>query len=390
MKILVDIRPLSPGRITGIEEYTIELLNHFLKVDKNNTYLLFYNAFRKGPLPEHWKMNDRVSVINWRIPNKVFDPLNMLLGLPKLDRIFKSDIIFSPHYNLLSKTRQTPHIMTFHDVSSLHHPEFFPLRKRYWMWSQNYKKSAERANAIIADSEFTKWDLVEMLNISPEKITTIYPGVNKVFSPMQKDSEKLVEFKNNRFLQKPFILYLGTVEPRKNVNALIRAFNGLKKDKTYKDFQLIIAGELGWLYRSILKEAKKSPYRNSIRFLGRVPNEDKQMLYNLSEVFVFPSFFEGFGFPPLEAQACGTPVIAADRTSLPEILGDSAMLISPWKVEEIVNALKIILSNNSARGALITKGLENAKKYSWDKTAQQTLDVFQKAAKKNANASGSV
>src|SRR3989344_5851126 len=146
MKILVDIRLLTSGRITGIEEYTIELLNHVLTSNTKNDYILFYNALRKITFPELWRSHPRTRIINWSIPNKIFDIANILLEVPKLDTVFKPDIIFSPHFNILSKTPRTPHVMPFHDLSFLHYPEFFPLRKRYWHWSQKYAQRARAAS----------------------------------------------------------------------------------------------------------------------------------------------------------------------------------------------------------------------------------------------------
>ena len=364
MHILIDLRLLTKGGATGIEEYTTQLVGHLLTLDQKNKYTLFYNGLRKAPLPREWLERSNTSLVDRHIPNKLFDLLNRF-NLPKLDAIAKSDAIFSPHFNIISRDSEIPHVMTFHDLSFIHHPEFFPMRKKFWHWLQKYQDRAKRASRIIAVSEFTKWDLVECLNIKPEKIVTIYSGIQNELKPMPRKSQG-----------RPFMLYLGAIEPRKNVSAAIRAFNILKTSSKFRDWQFVIAGNFGWLYQDVLKESEQSPYRDDIRFIGKIHPSDRVFIYNLAELFIYPSFFEGFGFPPLEAQACGIPVVASDRTSLPEILGDSALLVNPWKIDDIVSAAQSIVFNPGERERLISAGFENVKRFNWVKTASKTLEVL--------------
>jgi glycosyltransferase involved in cell wall biosynthesis len=169
---------------------------------------------------------------------------------------------------------------------------------------------------------------------------------------------------------------MGTLEPRKNTGALVRAFDILKQDPVFRDLQLVIAGRPGWLYDDILRQIHNSPFREDIRFLGRVRTSDRVLLYNAASLFVYPSFFEGFGFPPLEAQACGIPVIASNRTSLPEILGDSAVLIDPWRIDELASAMREVLESPSASKKLVQLGLRNAERFDWEEAAKKTLKVF--------------
>ncbi|MBI4119382.1 MAG: glycosyltransferase family 4 protein [Parcubacteria group bacterium] len=379
MRILIDLRLLTKGGTTGIEEYTMQLITHLLDIDRKNEYLFFYNGIRKAPLPQKWLSRPNVGLANWYIPNKLFDAASFLFDQPKIDSFLKAGVIFSPHFNIISHTPKMPHAMTFHDLSFVHHPEFFPKRKQFWHWLQRYRQHAKSADRIIAVSEFTKWDLAEEFGIAPGKITTIYSGISSDLRPMPRTAPELELFAERMHLRRPFLLYLGTVEPRKNVSAAIRAFNILKSFDSFRDWQLVIAGNLGWLYQGVLREAGNSPYKRDIRFLGKVSVADKALLYNLAEIFIYPSFFEGFGFPPLEAQACGIPVIAADRTSLPEILGHSAELVNPWKIDDIVFAIRDFSLNRGKRERFISAGLENAKKFSWEKTASETLKCLEKA-----------
>ena len=360
-KIIIDLRLLGKGGTSGIEEYTLSLVSELLKHDQANTFSLFYNGFRKVPLPADWLPG--TEIYDGMIPNKILEASSRFLSLPKVE-----------HFNIIAT--DLPHIVTFHDLSFVHHPGFFSNRQRLWHWLQNADETARRADKIIAVSEFTKSDLVELFHIGPEKIKVIYSGINKTFRKLPEGDSGLAAFKEKFKLHRPFILYLGTIEPRKNVISIIRAFNILKQDPTYKDFELVIAGQLGWLYEATLKEAKYSAVGADIRFLGKILWEERMLLYNLAHVFAYPSFFEGFGFQPLEAQACGVPVIASNRTSLPEVLGESAILVDPWKLDQIAGAMRLLIDNNEERERYILAGLENAKKFSWEKAGTETLKLL--------------
>ena len=368
MRILADIRLLSRGGTSGIEEYTKNLITSLLTLDNKNQYSLFYNGLRKSSIA-NYKL-PIAEIMDWKIPNKVLDLSTRFLGFPAVDQFIKSDLIFSPHFNIL-KTKKAPRVITFHDLSFLHHPQFFSWKQKFWHWLQDIKTQAREAAKIIAVSEFPKSDLINLLGISPEKIQVIYSGISREFRKIASPPAR-----NDR---KPYILYLGTLEPRKNVPAIIRAFNLLKTKSLFKDWQLIIAGRPGWLYKNILREVKNSPFHADIILKGAVTAEERVLLYNLAEVFIYPSFFEGFGFPPLEAQASGCPVIVSDRTSLPEVIGDSGLLVNPWKPAELAEAVQSVAENEDLKLKMIQAGIKNAQRFSWRKTAEQTLEVFNNA-----------
>ncbi len=376
MHILTDIRLLSKGGSSGIEEYTQELLRALFRVDTKNKYQYFYNGLRKVAPPAFLK--NSTGVVDWHIPNKLLDLGARILNEPKLERMLDFDLVFSPHFTILASKK--PRVITFHDLSFVHHPEFFSRKNNLWHWLQNYANQARRAERIIAVSEFTKSDLVAHLNIAPERITTIYSGIHHAFKVLPRDSEEMRRFLFAHSLDKPFVLSMGTREPRKNTGALVRAFNILKQDRIFRDLQLVIAGRPGWLYDDILTQIQDSPFREDIRLLGRVRTSDRVLLYNAASLFVYPSFFEGFGFPPLEAQACGIPVVASNRTSLPEILGDSAVLIDPWRIDELASAMRGVLESPPTAKKLVQLGLRNAERFNWEETAKQTLGVFKKTS----------
>ncbi|MFH1388123.1 MAG: glycosyltransferase family 1 protein, partial [Patescibacteria group bacterium] len=228
--------------------------------------------------------------------------------------------------------------------------------------------------------------------IDSEKIKVIYSGVGKQFRPNVIASEAKQSCGKNKiatssrlnvrtprndmtdkyYLPDKFILYFGTIEPRKNLIGLIKAFE-LLKDKNIK---LVIAGTKGWLYQDIFKTASQSKRKKDIIFTGFVKEEDKPYLYNLAQSFVYPSFFEGFGFPPLEAMACGIPTIVSANSSLPEVVGDAALMVNPKNIDELAQAMETVSNDNKVRDQLIKKGLKQALRFSWEKCAQETLKVL--------------
>lgn len=373
-RTIIDVRLLAKGGTSGIEEYTRLLVSALLSRDKTNKYFLFYNGFKKNQLLAFADF-DNAEVVERFIPNKLFDLSNRVINWPKVELFAKGDLVFSPHFNLLST--DLPRVITFHDLSFVHHPDFFLGRQRFWHWLQNCRKQALRAEKIIAVSEFTKQDLVDFFGIKEEKIKVVYSGVDPIFKKLLPHDSGLAEFKKRHGFNQLYMLYLGTVEPRKNVLSIIKVFNALKeKNAFFKDWELVLAGNLGWLYKDVLKEAAKSRHSSQIRFLGGVSSADRLYLYNAAQVFLYPSFFEGFGFPPLEAQACGVPVVASNRTSLPEILKESAVLVDPWKLDEIYQAISKILTDEVFAKDLVSRGFENARQFNWDKAAGETMEVL--------------
>jgi glycosyltransferase involved in cell wall biosynthesis len=304
------------------------------------------------------------------------------LNWPKIDQLVGGvDIVFFPNIIFGSVSSNAKVFSTIHDLSFERYGEHFSLKRRWWHIFINPKKSVQKANRIIAVSESTKDDLTIFYKISPEKISVIHSGVSDEFCVIDRNSKKILEVKQKNNLPYKFILFFGTIEPRKNITNLVKAFNLLQKkalqEKSDLDkYELVIAGEKGWLNEKILAEIEKSPYKEKIKIIYCVPNEDKVYLYNLASLFVYPSFFEGFGFPPLEAAKCGVPVICSNNSSLPEVAGGSALMIDPDKPDEIFLAMREILTNPDLKDALIQKGLEKSKQFEWKKTAEKTLEIL--------------
>jgi len=376
MKIGIDIRTLLDARPSGVSEYVLNLLKEMFKLDTANEYRLFYNCFGDCPnLPEFKQAN--VKLIKYNYPNKVLNYLLFkIFNYPKLDKDLAVDVFFMPHLNFIGLSVGAKNLLTVHDLSFLKYPEFFSARKNFWHRMVKAKKLLKRFSLVIAVSENTKRDIMELGGINPDKVKVIYSGVGEEYKKLPlinyQFSVKRVRDKYN--LPERFILYLGTIEPRKNVDGIIRAYNQLRvMSCELRDYKLIIAGARGWKSENIYREWDKSAFKNDIKFLGYVEPDDKIYLYNLASVFIYPSFYEGFGFPPLEAMACGVPVVASFASSLPEVVGDAALMVDPYNINDLAGALEKVLVDENLKNKLIARGLEQAKKFSWRETARAYL-----------------
>lgn len=398
LTIGIDIRVLARGTRTGIEEYVLNLLPRLLALDlptgrqaETIKYKLFYNAFKKVKLDYPWLKLPNVELCEFKIPNRVLDFFSQAFKYPKIDKFLGDlDIFFSPHFLPISLPKNCKRVITFHDLSFEHHSQFFSPSRKLWHFLTFPKQQAEKADKILVDSESTKEDLIKIYKVNPEKVKVIYLGISSDFKPIKKSSSRFNEVGKKYGLPEKFILYFGTIEPRKNLISVIRAFERLKKKSIWKDvdsaviktedifydLKLVIAGARGWLYKDIIKVAKNSKYSKDIIFTGLISDKDKPFLYNLAKAFVYPSFFEGFGFPPLEAMACGVPTIVSNASSLPEVVGSGAIMIDPYNIDELSYAIRKILEDKELRENLIQKGFEQVKKFNWDKTAQRVLEIF--------------
>ena len=408
MTIGIDIRVLAKGTRTGIEEYVLNLLPRLLALDppdgeagKKIKYKLFYNAFRKIKLDYPWLNLPNVELKESRIPNRFLDFFSQIFKRPTIDKFLgEIDIFFSPHFLPVSLPEGCKRVITFHDLSFCHHHQFFSPSRKLWHFLTFPKSQARKADKIITDSQSTKEDLVRIYKINPNKIEVIYLGIGKDFKPLEINDPRFKKVMEKYGLSGNFILYFGTIEPRKNLISVIKAFELVKekflnpdletnwkgfegivtgkKKGVFSDLKLVIAGAKGWLYKDIFKAVKNSQHKKDIIFTGLIEDKDKPYLYNLAEVFIYPSFFEGFGFPPLEAMACGVPTIVSNASSLSEVVGDGAIMVNPYNVDELAYAIKKVLEDEDLRENLVKKGLKQAKKFDWDKTAKEVLEVFKK------------
>ncbi len=364
MKVGIDARVLMDKNYSGVAEYTFNLTSEILKKNyqKGNPYkfVLFYNSAHnlKGHLPEFKEYNPEIKYT--RYPNKIFNYLLQKgLNRPRLDQLLGVDIFLFPHINFFSLSSGAKSALTIHDLSFLRYPEFFSLKKNIWHLFLDLPRMVKKVDKIITISENTRKDIEEILKVDKEKIKVIPGGINKKeFKLIEKDNPSLKKVKEKYNLNNKFILYLGNLEPRKNVEGTIRAFDNFKTRYPKSEYKLAIAGARGWKGKNILKAWRNSVNKKDIKFLRYINKEDKIYLYNLASLFLFPSYYEGFGLPPLEAMACGTPVITSFNSSLPEVVKEAALTINPHDYNQIFKGMEKILFDKNLQKQLIVSGFE--------------------------------
>jgi len=371
-----------------VEEYTLNLLLNLFQIDQKNDYVLFLNSW-KSPRFDFsvFEKFSNVRIVSLKIPKKILNLSFWYFGWPHIDKLIGgADVVFLPNIIFYGVSKRTKLILTVHDLSFERYPETFSLKRRVWHSFINPKKICRQADKIIAVSNSTKSDIISLYNLpggrKSKKVQVIHSAIDNKFKPIDRNDPKLLSVKERYKLPYKFILYLGTIEPRKNIVGVIRAFDQLQKeahrtdDKEIQKYILVIAGSKGWKQDEIYREIADATFVKHIQVAKFVEEEDKEYFLNLASLFVYPSFFEGFGFPPLEAMASGVPVISSNSSSLPEIVGDGGIMVDPDKPDEIFRAMKEILKNKELKEELIRKGLEKSKEFDWKKTAREFLDIL--------------
>ncbi len=297
------------------------------------------------------------------------------LPIPIETAMGRVDLFHEPDFVLPPTLPGTPTVLTVHDLTFIRDPESaFPRLRRYL--NRVVPHSVARATHILADSAATRNDLIELFHTSPDKITVLYGGVDARFAPM-RDPERLAAVRAKYNIgPDPFILGIGTIQPRKNFRRLVQAFSDLRPPAFASDLKLVIAGGKGWLYDDIFDEVKHLGLEGCVLFPGFVDDDDLPALYSAADALAFPSIYEGFGLPILEAMACGTPVVTSVTSSLPELAGDAALLVEPTDVDAIAAALRRLLQEADLRRKLVAAGFDQARKFTWEKAAAQLLDIY--------------
>jgi len=379
MKIAIDIRALQDKRHSGVQEYLLNLLEELLKIDKKNQYIFFSTGqkiLENKDIQVLIKKYSNVSKKHLLFSNKILTICWRFFNWPNLNKILENpDVIFAPNLNILPKNILSKTIITFHDLSFKRFPEFFSLKSRLWHKYIRPIMLAKESKSIIAVSNSTKDDIKEFYKIKDKKIFVIPLGKEENLR-MTKHNKKIRIVREKYGLPDKFILYLGTLEPRKNIVGIIRAYNLLRRNNKFNEYKLVLAGSKGWLFAKIFREAKKSPYTQDIIFTGPILRNNRIYLYNLASIFLYPSFLEGFGLPPLEAMACGLPIITSNRSSLPSVVADAAIMVDPYRIGDITWAIEEILGDKNLYRELKKRGLARAEKFNWRETAKKTLDVF--------------
>jgi len=290
------------------------------------------------------------------------------------------DVLHSPCYNtpLLSGV---PSVVTIHDMSSSIFPRQFVLKHRL-IYSTLVPMAARKAARIIAVSTQTKEDIVRIFNVPEERVDVILEAANKEY--YRRGGDEVGEIRKKYGIDSKYVLFVGTLQPRKNVVRLIKAYACMNAERDNgTEYKLVLAGKKGWFYKEIFETVKRLGIEEKVQFLGHVPGEDLPPLYSGASLFVFPSLYEGFGLPPLEAMSCGAPVIAADNSCFPEILGDAAILVDAESEESMKDGMLKALYDEAFHEKMMQDGFSRAKQFSWEKTAKETIESYRKAASVN-------
>jgi glycosyltransferase involved in cell wall biosynthesis len=372
-RIVVDYTP-ALRQTAGIGRYTRSLVGALAELDREHTYTLFCAGER--PEAGRWPANFRVRVaplperwltIGWqrlRLPV----PAELLAG--------RAALFHSPDFTLppLAGARG---VVTVHDLSFMRLPECADPGLRAYLES-GLPRAVRRADRILADSANTRDDLVELLGLPGEKITVVHGGVEPRFHRVT-DPELLRAVQARYSLPERFILSVGTLEPRKNYPRLIAAYAALRRADPALPQRLLIAGRPGWLYEDIYAEVERSAMAEHVTLMGFVADADLPALYTLADLLAFPSLYEGFGLPPLEAMACGTPVVAGRNSSLIETIGGGGILVNATDVPALADALGQALGDDELRAGLVARGLAQAARFTWQSAAQELLTAYAQA-----------
>ncbi len=372
MRIGVDAR-LMHHQKAGISKYTWHLLQALAALDLEDEFIIF----------QHRKQHEEIV----RAPNfrraTIVSPVHSRLeqfAMPLELLRFNLTLLHSTDF--IPPLRATmPTVITVHDLAFLHYPHFLTTTSAAYYGQID--RAARAADAIIVPSEHTKNDLIGILGVPNHKISVIYEAAAETFVPLPLE-ETRASLQAELGIPQNFFLFVGTIEPRKNIGGLLQAYEYLKSHYSIGDAALVIAGGKGWLYDETLESVRKLGIEDAVHFVGRVSDETLQRLYVGARALVHPAFYEGFGLPPLEAMACGTPVIVSNVSSLPEVVQDAALLVDPNDAEEIAVAMHRLLTDDALHAELREKGLARAASFSWQRAAIDTLGVYRKVAEAHA------
>ncbi len=360
----------------GIGRYTRELITALLALESAHQYVIF--AATGGLEPGTWNPQPSPNVHLRTIPltDEWLARLWHRLRLPIPVEVVTGplDIFYSPDFVLPPTRRVTRTLLTVHDLSFMHYPEtFVPPLRRYL--ERVVPRSIARADLVLADSAHTRSDIISLFGAPPDKVQVLYSGVHPRFCPEPEPGERERLRDRYNIGDQPYVLSVGTIQPRKNYVRLIQAFAHLPTcTLRAANLQLLIGGGKGWLYQDIFAEAEK--HGNRVRLLGFVDDADLPALYRNAALFAFPSLYEGFGLPVLEAMACGAPVVCSNGSSLPEVAGDAALLVDPHDTDALAQAMARALEDADLRQKMIACGFAQAARFTWEQAACQLLAAF--------------
>lgn len=358
-------------RRAGIHQYIAQVLRHLPREEDEPAYTV-YTKYESDFLQQ-----PGITAVSTRVPteSRLFRIVWEQLIWPWQNWRNQIDLLHSMAF-VLPLMATKPAIVTIYDLSFLHFPDNFPAAQRFYLTSQT-RRSAKKAKRIITISQSAKQDVHQFFNIPLHKIDVVYPGVDSMYCCLPED--EVAAFKEKRGINGRFILHLGTLQPRKNIPLLLEAFAQLA-DPTLK---LILVGGKGWMFDAIFERVRSLDLVDRVIFTGYAPDDELPLWYNAADLFVLPSQYEGFGMPIVDAMACGTPVIAANNSSLPEAIGQAGMLFAPNSVADLAERMANVLYNAEISDKMRQLGMEHARTFSWEQAGRETAVIYQKVLQGN-------
>ncbi|HJP94527.1 MAG TPA: glycosyltransferase family 1 protein [Pyrinomonadaceae bacterium] len=367
MRIAIDAHAVGT-KLGGNESYAVNLIEALAQIDSTNQYTIFVTT------------NEARDRFHGRWPNftvRATLPHTPLIRIPlTLSAELRKHPVDVLHVQFTSPPFcPCPTVVSIHDLSFEHLPQTFKRRSRMQL-RLTVRNSARRAARILSLSEHTRRDIVETYRISADRVVAIPLAAPSHFAPVA-DGKELQRVRHNYGIDGEYILSVGSIQPRKNLARLVRAYASLRGEYSADKLpKLVLAGKCAWLFDETLRALDQTGLKDTVVLTGYVPEADLPALYSGALCFVYPSYFEGFGLPPLEAMKCGAPVIVGNRTSLPEVVGDAALPVDPFDVEAIAAAIKCLMQDSQLRRELGIKGQQRASMFDWRETARRTLEVY--------------
>lgn len=371
LRIGIDAHSVGTG-LGGNESYATNLIEALAEIDTVNRYTIYVT---RREAVERFSNRWSNFLVRPTLPHTPF--IRIPLTLSAELRKNPVDVL---HVQFTAPPfAPCPVVVSIHDLSFEHLPQTFKRRSRTQL-RITVRRSARNAAQVVALSQFARSDIIKTYGIPAEKISVIPLAASSGFGPVE-DQGELQRVRHTYGIESDYILTVGSIQPRKNLPRLIAAYSSLRRSQPeVKLPQLVLVGKFAWLYDETLRTIKELDLSDAVVVTGYVPEADLPALYSGALCFVYPSFFEGFGLPPLEAMKCGAPVIVSNNTSLPEVVGQAGILVDPLDVNDIASAIKKVISNSNLRSQLRVKGFERAQLFDWQETARQTVAIYEKAA----------
>lgn len=372
MRICIDVSPTVHGK-AGLGRVARELAERLAVSDPAHEYCLFYYQPSRAHVPASLSGLPALTVPLPAKPWRMSVLLAYYAGL-SMDRLLPNVALFHGTEHLLPPTRRVRTVFTLHDLIPQLFPQFhLPLNR--WFLDRMFPRFLRRADAVIAVSECTRRDAMRIYGIPEDRITVVYNGVHPRFKP-GLTAERASEVRARYRLPDRYILYVGTIEPRKNLERLAEAFAALKADGF--PHGLVLAGSRGWLDQPVFDRVAALGLQGQATLPGFITDDDLPAVYGAADLFVFPSLYEGFGLPALEALACGVPTVVSNASSLPEVVGDAAIQVPPEDTHALVDAMRRTLTDEALRARLAARGPRQAAQFTWERTAAETLAVYER------------